>query len=277
MRNGVVVLLALLAVMAGRAQAQTAAAPATAPAGNAAPPATAAAAAPAVAAPATAAPAKPADAGPAKPAADAAAKQAAAKPGKTADKDDDDDDDDDPKLGTAAEPYHLLGFQLNGSKHLDADAILKTLPQHEGDAITTDQIKADLAMLKPILIAKHIHSATVTTGIVEREGPGHNIYVVWDIQHVDALTRLPFKGWLHYAGETFTGNKALTSAQLDAAVGLKEGERVREGAVSDARTGIEQAYDTVFPGQVVKVGGKVKVTPDHKVSFEWQITEPAGK
>jgi hypothetical protein len=52
---------------------------------------------------------------------------------------------------------------------------------------------------------------------------------------------------------------------------------VREGAVSDARTGMEQAYEKVFPGQTVKIGGKLKLAPGRVATIEWQITEPAAK
>jgi outer membrane protein assembly factor BamA len=103
--------------------------------------------------------------------------------------------------------------------------------------------------------------------------------VVWDIQHIDAFSRLPYQGFWTFGGQTFSGNKALTNQQLEKAIDLKPGERVREGALSDAITGMEQAYDKVFPGQKVKIGGKLKVKakPVRVATFEWQITEPSTK
>jgi hypothetical protein len=66
---------------------------------------------------------------------------------------------------------------------------------------------------------------------------------------------------------------------LEKAIGLKPDERVREGAISDAITAIQQAYDKVFPGQTVKVEGKLKLTlkPARVADFEWQIIEPPTK
>jgi hypothetical protein len=42
---------------------------------------------------------------------------------------------------------------------------------------------------------------------------------------------------------------------------------------------MEQAYDKVFPGQKVKIGGKLKLKakPVRVATFEWQITEPSTK
>jgi hypothetical protein len=258
-----------------------------------------AAAALATSAPATAAPTSAAPAGapapgaaPANPASGAAAPNAAAPgaslPGKSgaarADDDNDDNDNDndnDPDFPPLkpGEPYHLLGFSLSGSKHIDADALIATLPEHKGDPITDAQIKTDADKIKKALAAQHVHFAEVTTGLVQREGPGHLVWVIWDIQHIDAFSRLQYQGYWKFGGQTFSGNKALTNEQLEKAVDLKPGERVREGAISDARTGMEQAYDKVFPGQTVKIGGKLKLTltPARVANFEWQITEPPAR
>lgn len=248
----------------------------------------------ATAAPTNAAPAgvPAAGAGPAKAASGAAATNAATPnasvPGKrgAADADDDNDDDDDnnnkdpdfPPL-KPGESYHLLGFSLSGSKHIDADALIATLPEHKGGSITDAQIKADADKIKKALTARHVHFAEVTTALVQREGPDHRIWVIWDIQHIDAFSRVQYQGYWKFGGQTFSGNKALTNEQLEKAIDLKPGERVREGAISDARTGMEQAYDKVFPGQTVKIGGKLKLTltPARVASFEWQITEPPAK
>ena len=266
-RNSVLALL-LLAVPA----------PATSPSATAAPTNAAPAGVPA------------AGAGPAKAASGAAATNAATPnasvPGKrgAADADDDNDDDDDNKDPDfpplkPGESYHLLGFSLSGSKHIDADALIATLPEHKGGSITDAQIKADADKIKKALTARHVHFAEVTTALVQREGPDHRIWVIWDIQHIDAFSRVQYQGYWKFGGQTFSGNKALTNEQLEKAIDLKPGERVREGAISDARTGMEQAYDKVFPGQTVKIGGKLKLTltPARVASFEWQITEPPAK
>jgi hypothetical protein len=220
------------------------------------------------------------------PASGAAASNAAAPgvsvPGKAgatdADEDNNDNDPDFPPL-KPGEPYHLLGFSLSGSKHIDADALIATLPQHKGDPITDAQIKTDTDTIKKALTARHVHFAELTTGVVQREGPGHLVWVIWDIQHIDAFSRLQYQGYWKFGGQTFSGNKALTDEQLEKAIDLKPGERVREGAISDARTGMEQAYDRIFPGQRVKIGGKLKLTtaPVRVATFEWQISEPPAK
>jgi hypothetical protein len=248
-----------------------------------------AAGAPAAVTPTNAAPAGAAASGtaPAKPASGTASPNAAppnasvpGKPG-AADADDNDADDKDRDFPPMkpGESYHLLGFSLSGSKHIDADALIATLPEHKGDPIAGAQIKADTDKIKKALTARHVHFAEVTTALVEREGPGHRIWVIWDIQHIDAFSRVPYQGYWKFGGQTFSGNKALTNEQLEKAIDLKPGERVREGAISDARTGMEQAYDKVFPGQTVKIGGKLKLTltPARVANFEWQITEPPAK
>jgi hypothetical protein len=198
----------------------------------------------------------------------------AGKPGKP---DADDDNDPDFPPMKPGDKYHLLGFSISGSKHIDADALIATLPEHEGDPITQAQVKADTDRIKKALAALHVHFSEVTAGFVQREGPDHGVYVVWDIQHVDPFSRLQYQGYWKFGGQTFSGNKALSRDQLDKAIGLKPGDRVREGAVSDARTGMEQAYEKVFPGQTVKIGGKLKLAPGRVATIEWQITEPAAK
>ena len=255
-----------------------------------------AAAAPAISSPAFAAPtnAKP-SAAPAtgaaltKPAPRAATSNAAPlcaiPPAKTgaarqADKDDDDDDDakDFPPL-KRGESFHLIGFSLSGSKHIDGDALTATLPKHQGDPITNDEVKTYTDKMKKALIARHVHFVEVTTGFVQRAGPDHCVWVIWDIQHIDAFSHLPYQGYWKFGGQTFSGNKARTNEQLAKAIDLKPGERVREGAISDAITGMQQAYDKVFPGKTVKIRGKVKLTtePVRVANFEWQIIEPPAK
>jgi len=198
------------------------------------------------------------------------------KPG-AADADDNDDNDPDFPPLKPGESFHLLGFSLSGSKHIDANALIATLPERDGDPITDAQIKADTDRIKKALTARHVHFAEVTTGLVQRKGPNHGIYVIWDIQHMDTFSRLQYQGYWTFGGQTFSGNKALTNEQLEKAIDLKPGERIREGAVSDARTGMEQAYDEVFPGQTPKIGGKLKLAPGHVATIEWRITEPATK
>ena len=71
----------------------------------------------------------------------------------------------------------------------------------------------------------------------------------------------------------------MTNEQLEKAIDLKPDERVREGAISDAITGMQQAYDKIFPGKTVKIKGKLKLTlkPARVADFEWQIVEPPAK
>lgn len=202
--------------------------------------------------------------------------------GRTAKSDDDDDDFDDDKDFPPLKPgesYHLIGFTIGGSKHIDEDALIAMLPEHVGDPITDAQVKADTDKIKKALTKLHVHYAEVTTGLVQRQGPDHCVWVVWDIQHIDAFSRLPYQGYWKFAGQTFSGNKALTDKQLEDAIDLKPGERVREGAISDAITGMQQAYDKVFPGKTVKITGKLKLTlkPVRLANFEWDIAEPAAK
>lgn len=206
----------------------------------------------------------------------AVAPSASAKTGAADDADNDAKDFPPLKRG---ESFHLIGFAIGGSKHIDEDALIATLPEHAGDPITTAQVKADTDKIKKALTARHVHFAEVTTGFVQREGPGHCVWVIWDIQHIDAFSRLPYQGFWTFGGQTFSGNKALTGAQLEKAIGLKPGERVREGAVSDAITGVQQAYDKVFPGRTVKVEGKLKLTlkPARVANFEWRIIEPSAQ
>jgi len=195
------------------------------------------------------------------------------------DKDDDDDDDakDFPPL-KKGESFHLIGFSVSGSKHIDEDALIALLPEHQGDPISDAQIKADSDIIKKALIALHVHSPDVTQSTLQRSGPDHCIWVIWDIQHVDAFSRVPFQGFWKFGGQTFSGNKALTNEQLEKAIDLKPDERVREGAISDAITGMQQAYDKVFPGKTVEIKGKLKLTvePARVANFEWQIVEPTA-
>jgi len=199
-------------------------------------------------------------------------------PSNAANDDDKNDAKDFPPL-KPGESFHLIGFSIGGSKHIDEDALVATLPEHQGDSISDAQVKADTDKIKKALIALHVHFAEVTTGLVQRAGPDHCVWVVWDIQHIDAFSRLPYQGRWKFGGQTFSGNKALSDKQLEKAIDLKPDERVREGAISDAITGMQQAYAKVFPGQTVKIEGKLKLIlkPARVASFEWQIIEPPAK
>jgi outer membrane protein assembly factor BamA len=173
-----------------------------------------------------------------------------------------------------AEPvYHLLGFHLSGTKRVDTDKLVDSLPQHEGDVITQAQIKEDAQRISDALKAHHVHG-NMTTGILEREGPGHHIWVMWDLQPTDAIAMTPKIVRRSLASQSFSGNTKLSTAALIAATGLHPGQRMPDGSVDDARTGIEQAYDTALHGAPVQVNGKVRFKPDHTVIIDWMITEP---
>lgn len=173
----------------------------------------------------------------------------------------------------AATIYHLLGFSLRGTKHVDLNALVAALPQHAGDLIKLEDITADANRISGELKMQHVHG-TLTTALLEREGKGHYVWVIWDIQKLDAMSHLPLRFSRHLGGQSFYGNIRLSSNQLDAATGLHPGDRMPDGSVSDARTGIEQAYDKVLPGKEVGVKGMVKLKKDDTVAIDWQITEP---
>jgi hypothetical protein len=169
--------------------------------------------------------------------------------------------------------YHLLGFSLRGTKRVDTDALVAALPQHEGDVITNAEIRANAEKIRLALKAAHVHG-DMTTAILEREGPGHHIWVLWDVHGEDALSFVPFHGKRHLETQTFSGNVKLSTDALIAATGLHPGDPMPDGRLGDARTGIEQAYDKAMPGAAVQVKGKVKLKKDNSVLIDWQITEP---
>jgi len=169
--------------------------------------------------------------------------------------------------------YHLLGFSLSGTKRVDTDALVASLPQHEGEPITQAQITADTDRMRLALKARHVHG-DLTTALLEAEGRGHHIWVLWDIQPDDVLSNLPLNGKRYFAGQTFSGNQKLTTEALSAATGFHQGDKMPIGSIGDARTGIEQAYDTALRGAPVKIIGKIKIKEDRAVTIDWQITEP---
>jgi len=176
--------------------------------------------------------------------------------------------------GKTSEPvYHLLGFGLSGTKRVNTDALIASLPQHEGDVITPAQIKADADLISAALKAHHVHGE-VTTTTVQREGKGHYIWVIWDVHLTDPLSRAAWRGVLHFASQSFTGNVKLSADKLAAATGLHPGDKMPPGSISDARTGIEQAYDAVLHGAPVTVKGQAVVKKDNTVMITWSITEP---
>ena len=168
--------------------------------------------------------------------------------------------------------YHLLGFQLSGTDRVDTDALIAALPQHKGDRITHEQIKDDADSIRAALKARHVHG-DMTTATLERDGPGHDILVVWDIHLLDVLSYTPTNEHRHFLSQTFSGNTALTAGQLAESAGLKPGQDMPDGSISDARTGIEQAYDKALPGKTVDVTGKVTLKKDKTVLIDWHITE----
>ena len=169
--------------------------------------------------------------------------------------------------------YRLLGFSLRGTKRVDLAALVAALPQHAGDRITPAEIKADTDRIRAELDARHVHG-NLTTALLEQDGKGHRIWVLWDIQKLDAMSYLPLRPKRHFGSQTFSGNVKLSSAELDAITGFHPGDRMPDGSVGDARTGIEQAYDKVFPGASVEVKGAVALRKDDSVSIRWTIVEP---
>ncbi len=172
--------------------------------------------------------------------------------------------------------YHLLGFSLSGSKRIDPDAIVATLPQHEGDVITDADIKEDADRVRAILATRHIHGDMTSATLEQEDVKGHHIWVIYDIQLRDALSDVPLRNPRHFASQTFSGNAKLSTDQLTSITGLHAGDPMRDGKLSDVRTAIEQAYDTALPGVAVAVRGKVKLRKDDTVVINWQIDEHPG-
>ncbi len=178
------------------------------------------------------------------------------------------------KTARASTPvYHLLGFSLGGTDRLDTDALIATLPQHKGDVITRAEIDNDTIRIKAALNAAHVHG-DMTTAMLEREGKGHYLMVVWEVHLVDALSYAHPDRERRFGDQTFSGNVKLSADELTAATKLKPGQAMPDGSVGDARTGIEQAYDKALPGKPVEVSGKVVLKKDHTVSINWHINEP---
>ncbi len=181
------------------------------------------------------------------------------------------------RAATPARPtgpkYHLLGFSLSGTKRVDTTALLAALPQHEGDVITDADIKEDADRIRAALNARHVHG-DMTTAILEQEGKGHHIWVVWDVHLVDALSYAPANQKRHFESQSFSGNVRLSTQALIAATGLHPGDKMHDGSLGDARTGIEQAYDEALHGTPVQVQAKVKVRKGNDVVIDWHITEP---
>jgi hypothetical protein len=177
-----------------------------------------------------------------------------------------------PAVNKAEPVYHLAGFDLTGTDRVDTKALLATLPQHEGDVITQEEIKEDADRIRAALKAQHVHG-DMTTVTLERYGKGHYIKVVWEVHLSDALSYIAYKGPRYFDSQTFSGNVKLSTAQLTAATELTKGQNMPDGTVGDARTGIEQAYDKALPGETVGVIGKVILKKDRTVSIHWQITE----
>lgn len=156
---------------------------------------------------------------------------------------------------------------------MDTDALVAALPEHEGEVVTAAQIKKDADAIRTQLAARHVHG-DMTQAFFEREGPGHHIWVVWDVHQVDALSYVPKRRKWHFASQTFSGNTRLTDDQLAAATRLHLGDAMKEGMISEARTGIEQSYDKALHAAPVTVNGRVKLKKDDSVTIDWQITEP---
>ena len=140
--------------------------------------------------------------------------------------------------------YHLLGFSLAGTKRVNTDALIAALPEHEGDVITAADINKDRDTIRAALEARHVHG-DMTTTLLEREGEGHHVWVIWDVHLVDALSFVRGRRALRFAGQSFAGNVKLSADALAAATNLHPGDKLPDGRISDARTGIEQSYDLV--------------------------------
>lgn len=174
----------------------------------------------------------------------------------------------------APAPYTLLGYALSGSPHIDAAALVAALPHHAGDRVTDADIAADEKRIEAALTARFVHFSEVTTALLQQDGPGRRVWVLWDIQHDDALAQARIPGPYTLLAENFVGNRALTADKLAAASALRPGDRLKTGSIAEARTGIEQAYHAAFPGGGFHLDGKLRIRPDGHVILDWIVTEP---
>ena len=170
----------------------------------------------------------------------------------------------------AGRTYVLDGFRLSGVEGLDQDALVATLTEKPGDRITEADIAADAKTLGEKLKARHIQGELFAT-IAEKKG---RVWVLFDFQYPQAGPTASNRERRRLGSQAFEGNARLSVGALEAATGLKQGEDLPVERINAAREAILAAYKKAVPGEDVRVGGQIRVTPDGEVALTWRIAEP---
>jgi outer membrane protein assembly factor BamA len=173
-----------------------------------------------------------------------------------------------------AQSFKLDSIEINGLKSINDAEVRPALKEHPGDTVTIDQIKADQDNLVNALQKVNV-TGKVTTGLRDKKN-GHCdiIFTVADNGIEKPVTTMVAP---KLKDEVFVGNKAIDTATLTAASGLKPGDDLSNDKILAAQKAIHDAYVTAKVAADVGIAGSTVQGSDGTVTVTWTITETKKK
>ncbi|MEO8926746.1 MAG: POTRA domain-containing protein [Caulobacteraceae bacterium] len=165
--------------------------------------------------------------------------------------------------------YILNGYSFGGFPGVNTDELAAKLKDQEGARVTQADISVDEAILTKELQARHIEGRLFTS-IAEKHG---RIWIIFDLQNPGGQMARFWKAGHHLKAENFEGASRVSTSDLAAATGLKEGDLLSREKIDAARQAILALYAKSMPGKVVSVRGRMQSNGQGELTLTWMITE----
>jgi outer membrane protein assembly factor BamA len=169
----------------------------------------------------------------------------------------------------AQQTYILNGYSFGGLEDVDTHALEAKFKHHKGARITRADVDEDAAILVRELKAQHIEGRLFAT-LAEKKG---RVWIIFDVLN-RPKSQFFRKAPRHLETQRFEGASLLSAKQLSDASGLRPGEPLSEGKLSDAERKIAAAYAKIIPGKKIRIAAKLQGKPDGAVVLSWTIHEP---
>ncbi len=168
--------------------------------------------------------------------------------------------------------WHLDRVIIKGSRSVPASQLYPVLREQPGSAVTKDEILADRDALTDYLQKQHV-TGSVNPALVDKHN-GH-VDVVFNIEDngIQQPTTVTVAPTL--AAQNFVGNRKIDTATLEAATGLKPGDKLSAQMLQDAEQKIGAVYKQKNIG--VQINPQVQQPPGGAVTVTWNITESKKK
>ncbi len=170
--------------------------------------------------------------------------------------------------------YTVDKVTITGSKTVPTQTLLDAIQTHKGSRATQADIVADQDT-----ITKVLGKANVVGGIKTsiKSYPNKHIEVIFalDDQGAQAPVVNHVAPKLH--SEKFVGNVVLSSADLEAAAGLKPGQDLTNAEMVAAQKAIAAAYKTAKKPVNVSINMQIAQSKTGEADVTWNIVETKAK